>query len=98
MPSTFVLGEKYEEFLEELVKSGDYGSKTEAVRDALRLLQRDRIRWSEILEAHRAALADPAPLVSRDEAFARLRSRFTTLGKPAPDETSKADRPSRRKS
>lgn len=78
MPSSFTLGENYERLLDELVSSGDYTNKSEAMRAALRLLQRDRIQWAAALRAHDEGLADPRPPLSHEEVTARLRSRYTT--------------------
>ena len=39
MPSSYTLGEHYEQFIRELVESGRYNSASEVVRDAMRLLE-----------------------------------------------------------
>ncbi|MDP1730815.1 MAG: type II toxin-antitoxin system ParD family antitoxin [Devosia sp.] len=58
MPSSYTLGDHYEAFIRELVKSGRYASASEVVRDALRLLEgREATRGIE-LEALRLEIAE----------------------------------------
>lgn len=47
MPSSYTLGDHYEAFIRDLVKSGRYSSASEVVRDAMRLLE-DREQSREV--------------------------------------------------
>ncbi len=62
--------------LREAVTGGDYASTSEALRDAVRLWQRQRTEDAERIAALRArvqrSLADPRPSVSEAEVAARL--------------------------
>ncbi|MFZ0257600.1 MAG: type II toxin-antitoxin system ParD family antitoxin, partial [Gammaproteobacteria bacterium] len=39
MPSSYAIGEHFEQFIKQQVKGGRYASASEVVRDALRLLE-----------------------------------------------------------
>jgi antitoxin ParD1/3/4 len=60
----------------EAVTAGDYASTSEALRDAVRLWQRQRTEDAERLAALRArvqrSLADPRPSLSEAEVAARI--------------------------
>ncbi len=62
--------------LREAVTAGEYGSTSEALRDAVRLWQRQRTEDAERLAALRArvqrSLADPRPSLSEAEVAARI--------------------------
>lgn len=45
------LGNHYEEFINEEVSSGKYGSVSEVIRSALRLLEREEKRKRELIKA-----------------------------------------------
>ena len=44
MAMTFTLGEKWEEFLNRKVQSGDFNNKSEVIRAGLRMLEQEEIR------------------------------------------------------
>ncbi|GAB4185124.1 MAG: hypothetical protein Tsb002_08600 [Wenzhouxiangellaceae bacterium] len=44
MPTTYTLGEKWEEFLAQKVKSGDFNNKSEVIRAGLRMLEEQDLR------------------------------------------------------
>ena len=66
--------------IREAVEAGEYASTSEALRDAVRAWQRQRLEDAERLAALRArvtaSLADPAPSLSEAEADARLAALF----------------------
>lgn len=78
------LGEKWETFVETKVKSGDYQTASEVLRDGLRLLEEQdllkRISVSSLAELEERLLAGVASLdrgegIDGEEAFKRLRQR-----------------------
>lgn len=55
MPSSYEIGSQLSQFVAELVASGRYNSKSEVIRDGLRLLQeREQIRQIKLEEVRRA--------------------------------------------
>jgi antitoxin ParD1/3/4 len=73
----------------ESVAAGEYASTSEAVRDAMRLWQRQRAEDAERLEAIRArirhSIDDPRPSLTQEEAEARLRLLFAQETQPQDD-------------
>ena len=49
--SSISLGNHFEDFIREEVKSGRYGSVSEVIRTALRLLEREEIKEKELIKA-----------------------------------------------
>jgi antitoxin ParD1/3/4 len=71
---TLTLG-KQQQVLDSLVSSGEYDSASEAVRAALRALEREREAINAVWRAKiQEALADPRPPIPADEFFARMRA------------------------
>ena len=70
--------------LREAVAAGEYASTSEALRDAVRAWQRQRLEDAERLAALRAragaALADPRPSLSEAELDTRLAALFAAAG------------------
>jgi antitoxin ParD1/3/4 len=70
--------------IREAVAAGEYASTSEALRDAVRAWQRQRLEDAERLAALRArtqaSLADPAPSLSEAEVDARLAALFAASG------------------
>jgi len=76
MPVSADLGKPLENFVEELVRTGRYRSRSEVLREGIRLVQEREMRLQAldtIIDAGLSALEEGrvAPL---DEAFARVRS------------------------
>ena len=81
------LGEKWEQFVEGKVNSGDYQTASEVLRDGLRLLEKEewlkRISVGSLPELEAKLLAAAASLdagkgVDGERVFARLRQRIKT--------------------
>lgn len=71
---TLTLG-KQQQVLDSFVASGDYDSASEAVRAALRALEREKEALDEIMRAKiREAIDDPRPSVPAATVFADLRA------------------------
>lgn len=70
---TLTLG-KQQQVLDAMVASGDFESHSEAVRAAVRALQREREVVTEIWRTKiREAMDDPRPALSADDFFGRMR-------------------------
>jgi len=54
MPSSYAIGEHFEQFIKRQVEGGRYASASEVVRNALRLLEEEEQRRAATLEALRA--------------------------------------------
>ena len=54
MPSSYALGDHFEQFIKRQVEGGRYASASEVVRDVLRLLEEEEQRRVATLEALRA--------------------------------------------
>jgi antitoxin ParD1/3/4 len=53
MPSSYAIGEHFEQFIRQQVDGGRYASASEVVRDALRLLEQEEQRRATALRALR---------------------------------------------
>ncbi|MCC6474572.1 MAG: type II toxin-antitoxin system ParD family antitoxin [Burkholderiales bacterium] len=53
MPSSYAIGDHFEQFIKQQVDGGRYASASEVVRDALRLLEEEQERRAAALEALR---------------------------------------------
>lgn len=73
------LGKPLEEFVENLVKSGRYGSKSEVLREGVRLVQEREAKQAalEALLQHAIASADRGDTIPADEVFAKLRAELS---------------------
>jgi antitoxin ParD1/3/4 len=84
MPSSVALG-NLEETLERLVASGRYNSKSEVIREGIRLVE-ERERRLEALDAALArgvADAEAGRVYPADEVFAELKARYQALAEGA---------------
>jgi len=84
MPSSYALGDKFERFVDSLIKKGRYNSKSEVLREGLRLLQdRERERAEkikELREAFRQGI-ESGPHIPAEEVFSELKARYRKLAK-----------------
>lgn len=58
MPSSVNLGEQLEAFVAEAVKTGRYGSRSEVLREGVRLVQEREARLAKLDEALMRGIAD----------------------------------------
>ena len=81
MPSSYALGGHFESLMENLIQSGRYNSKSEILRDGLRIIEERESRRQVALEELRAALRegmDSGPGIPAEEAFAMLEARYSS--------------------
>ncbi|MFT3757183.1 MAG: type II toxin-antitoxin system ParD family antitoxin [Pseudoxanthomonas sp.] len=77
------LGKPLEQFVAELVTAGRYGSKSEVLREGVRLIQEREARLA-VLDAAIArglADADAGRTMSAEEVFDRLEARYSAMAK-----------------
>jgi antitoxin ParD1/3/4 len=74
MASSVNLGEQLEAFITEAVKNGRYGSRSEVLREGIRLVQEREGKWARFEAEIRKGIdsADRGELVDVDEAFDEL--------------------------
>jgi len=84
MPSSYAVGEHFEQFIKQQVEGGRYASASEVVRDGLRLLEEEQQRREATLEALRTEVkkglasgkGKPA-----EEVLGRLERKYTDMVK-----------------
>lgn len=84
MPASYALGKQFERFIDDLVREGRYNSKSEVLREGLRLLQ-DReqeraVKIEELRRAFREGL-DSGPGIPASRAFSRLKAKYKALSR-----------------
>ncbi|HEX8483487.1 MAG TPA: type II toxin-antitoxin system ParD family antitoxin [Allosphingosinicella sp.] len=74
MASSVNLGEQLEAFIDEAVKNGRYGSRSEVLREGVRLVQEREAKWARFEVEIRKGLdsANRGELIPAEEAFAEL--------------------------
>ena len=79
MPSSYVIGEHFEQFIRAQIQQGRYASASEVIRDGLRVLEdREKLRALK-LEALRADIhlgMNSGPGRPIDDVAARLQARY----------------------
>jgi antitoxin ParD1/3/4 len=82
MPSSYVIGKHFEQFIREQIETGRYASASEVIRDGLRLLEtHQRLRDIEI-EEYREKVREgmtSGPGVPAEEVFARLEAKYQAM-------------------
>jgi antitoxin ParD1/3/4 len=84
VPSSYAIGDKLERFVERLIKKGRYNSKSEVIRDGLRLLQdREEQREAKLDELRRAFREgiESGPHTPAEEVFDRLEAKYEKMAK-----------------
>jgi antitoxin ParD1/3/4 len=84
MPSSYAIGEKLERFVERLIKQGRYNSKSEVIRDGLRLLQdREEQRKAKLDELRRAFREgiESGRHIPAEEVFDRLEAKYEKMAR-----------------
>ena len=80
MPSSYVIGDHFENFIKNQIQQGRYASASEVVRDGLRALEdRESLREAK-LQALRAEVQrgiDSGQGIASEAAFAGVRKRIT---------------------
>ena len=99
MPSSVDLGNQLEGFVAKLVSSGRYNSKSEVLREGLRLLheRETRLATLDAALARGIADADAGRVTPAEQVFTKLRKKYSAMAKKAEaDETRHSRRGSRR--
>ena len=84
MPSSYALGEKFERFVDGLIKKGRYNSKSEVLREGLRLLQdREEQRKAKLDELRRAFREgiESGRHIPAEEVFDRLEAKYEKMAR-----------------
>ena len=82
MPSSYALGAHFEALMDDLIASGRYNSKSEILRDGLRVIEERESRRQLELDALRKAIQegiDSGPDLSADEVFPRLLAKYRAM-------------------
>ena len=100
MPSSVDLGNKLEAFVAELVASGRYNSKSEVLREGLRLLQERETRLATLDAALARGLADAAAgrVTPAKQVFSRLRAKYLAMARKVEADETGHRRPGSRRS
>jgi antitoxin ParD1/3/4 len=81
MPSSYAIGDHFEQFIRKQVDGGRYASASEVVREALRVLEgRERMREIE-LEEFRFKIREglDSPALAAADVFQRLEAKYQAM-------------------
>ncbi|WP_339744429.1 type II toxin-antitoxin system ParD family antitoxin [uncultured Maricaulis sp.] len=84
MPSSYALGPRFEAMMTELIQSGRYNSKSEILRDGLRMVEERETKFLSELEELREAVrlgAESGPGIPAEEVFDRLTAKYEQMAK-----------------
>jgi antitoxin ParD1/3/4 len=79
------LGSQLEGFVTKLVETGRYNSKSEVLREGIRLIQEREARLAVLDQALTKGIADTEAGRTKpaEEVFARLEAKYLAMGRPA---------------
>jgi antitoxin ParD1/3/4 len=79
------LGSQLEGFVTKLVETGRYNSKSEVLREGIRLIQEREARLSVLDQALAKGISDAESGRTKpaEEVFARLETKYQAMGRPA---------------
>lgn len=85
MASSVNLGEQLEAFITEAVKNGRYGSRSEVLREGVRLVQEREAKWARFEAEIQKGIdsADRGELHDAEEVFDRLKRKYRAMAKRA---------------
>ena len=84
MPSSYALGPRFEALMTELIQSGRYNSKSEILRDGLRMVEEREAKFLSELEELREAVrlgAESGPGIPIEVVRDRLMEKYTAMAK-----------------
>ena len=82
MPSSYAIGDHFEQFIKTQLESGRYSSASEIVRDALRLMEeREQLRQIQLEQLRQQIQAgiDSGPSIPAEEVFDRLSAKYQAM-------------------
>ena len=82
MPSSYAIGDHFEQFIKAQLDSGRYSSTSEVVRDALRLMEeREQLRQIQLEQLRQQIQAgiDSGPSIPAEEVFDRLSAKYQAM-------------------
>ena len=82
MPSSYAIGDHFEQFIKTQLESGRYSSASEIVRDALRLMEeREQLRQIQLEQLRQQIQAgiDSGPSSPAEEVFDRLSAKYQAM-------------------
>ena len=82
MPSSYAIGDHFEQFIKTQLESGRYSSASEVVRDALRLMEeREQLRQIQLEQLRQQIQAgiDSGPGIPAEEVFDRLSAKYQDM-------------------
>ena len=79
------LGSQLEGFVTKLVETGRYNSKSEVLREGIRLIQEREARLAVLDQALARGISDAEAARTKpaEEVFARLEAKYLAMGRPA---------------
>lgn len=89
MPSSYALGAHFESLMEDLIRSGRYNSKSEILRDGLRVIEERESRFTAELDALKTAVMagiNSGSSIPGDQVFDELKARYQTMIDSAADQ------------